>query len=77
MTTDGLILSAKSIGTTHITNAAYRMHPVEWAIGEASGFLAVFLRLDGRKPTPHCRNPTATAKAARLHGSQRHPHFLV
>ncbi len=42
MTTDGLVLSAKSIGTTHITNAAYRMHPMEWAIGEASGFLAVF-----------------------------------
>lgn len=38
--TDGLILSAKSIGTTHITNAAYRMHPVEWAIGEAGGYLA-------------------------------------
>ncbi|MGB3297085.1 MAG: FAD-dependent oxidoreductase [Phormidesmis sp.] len=42
MTTDGLVLSAKSLGTTHITNAAYRMHPMEWAIGEASGFLAVF-----------------------------------
>lgn len=40
--TDGLILSAKSLGTTHITNAAYRMHPVEWAIGEASGYLAAF-----------------------------------
>lgn len=38
--TDGLVLSAKSIGTTHITNAAYRMHPIEWAIGEASGYLA-------------------------------------
>ena len=40
--TDGLLLSAKSIGTTHITNAAYRMHPVEWAIGEAGGHLAAF-----------------------------------
>ncbi|MGB3495674.1 MAG: FAD-dependent oxidoreductase [Elainellaceae cyanobacterium] len=40
--TDGLILSAKSIGTTHITNAVYRMHPVEWAIGEAGGLLAAF-----------------------------------
>jgi len=40
--TDGLVLSAKSIGTTHITNAAYRMHPVEWAIGEAGGHLATF-----------------------------------
>ncbi|NJK40915.1 MAG: FAD-dependent oxidoreductase [Acaryochloridaceae cyanobacterium SU_2_1] len=40
--TNGLILSAKSIGTTHITNAAYRMHPMEWAIGEAGGHLAAF-----------------------------------
>lgn len=42
MDTDGLILSSKSIGTTHITNAAYRMHPMEWAIGEAGGHLAAF-----------------------------------
>ena len=38
--TYGLILSAKSIGTTHLTNAAYRMHSTEWAIGEAGGHLA-------------------------------------
>jgi FAD dependent oxidoreductase/S-layer homology domain len=50
MTTDGLILSAKSIGTTHITNAAYRMHPMEWAIGEASGYLAVFAVWTGNEP---------------------------
>jgi hypothetical protein len=49
-TTDGLVLSAKSIGTTHITNAAYRMHPMEWAIGEASGFLAVFSVWTGESP---------------------------
>ncbi|MGK7943128.1 MAG: FAD-dependent oxidoreductase [Microcystaceae cyanobacterium] len=40
--TNNFILSAKSIGTTHITNSAYRMHPVEWAIGEAGGHLAAF-----------------------------------
>jgi hypothetical protein len=45
--TDGLILSAKSIGTTHITNAAYRMHPIEWAIGEAGGHLAAFALAQG------------------------------
>lgn len=45
--TNGLILSAKSIGTTHITNAAYRMHPVEWAIGEAGGHLAAFAIQEG------------------------------
>ncbi|MEL7351381.1 MAG: FAD-dependent oxidoreductase [Cyanobacteria bacterium P01_A01_bin.70] len=50
MTADGLILSAKSLGTTHITNAAYRMHPMEWAIGEASGFLAVFAAWTGESP---------------------------
>ncbi|KEF43283.1 MAG: hypothetical protein ER33_00635 [Cyanobium sp. CACIAM 14] len=48
--TDGLILSAKSIGTTHITNAAYRMHPVEWAIGEAGGRLAAFALAQGVSP---------------------------
>jgi hypothetical protein len=48
--TDGLVLSAKSLGTTHITNAAYRMHPVEWAIGEASGFLATFAVWTGLDP---------------------------
>lgn len=45
--TDGLVLSAKNIGTTHITNAAYRMHPVEWAIGEAGGALAAFAAREG------------------------------
>ncbi len=48
--TDGLVLSAKSLGTTHITNAAYRMHPMEWAIGEASGYLAVFAVWTGLAP---------------------------
>ena len=48
--TEGLLLSAKSIGTTHITNAAYRMHPVEWAIGEAGGLLAAFCRREGVEP---------------------------
>lgn len=50
MEVDGLILSSKSIGTTHITNAAYRMHPVEWAIGEASGYLAALSVWSGVQP---------------------------
>ncbi|TVQ15020.1 MAG: FAD-dependent oxidoreductase [Leptolyngbya sp. DLM2.Bin27] len=49
--TDGLVLSAKSLGTTHMTNAAYRMHPMEWAIGEASGFLAAFAVWTGLDPS--------------------------
>ena len=39
---DNLLAASKDIGTTHITNGAYRLHPVEWAIGEAAGTLADF-----------------------------------
>jgi len=34
-----LVPGCKNIGTTHVTNGAYRLHPVEWAIGEAAGEL--------------------------------------
>jgi len=37
-----LIAANKNIGTTHITNGCYRLHPVEWNIGEAAGALASF-----------------------------------
>lgn len=40
--TDGFLPAAKNIGTTHITNGAYRLHPVEWNVGEAAGALAAF-----------------------------------
>ncbi|MGP6157005.1 MAG: FAD-dependent oxidoreductase [Vulcanimicrobiaceae bacterium] len=39
---DNLVASCKNIGTTHLTSGAYRVHPVEWAIGEAAGVLAAF-----------------------------------
>ncbi len=60
--TDGLVLSAKSIGTTHITNAAYRMHPVEWAIGEAGGFLAAFSVWTGKQPREIVRDESLLRK---------------
>ncbi|MBA2889393.1 FAD-dependent oxidoreductase [Nonomuraea soli] len=40
----------KNIGTTHISNGAYRLHPVEWSIGEAAGALAVHCLDTGRTP---------------------------
>lgn len=39
---DNLLPANKNIGTTHITNGCYRLHPVEWGIGEAVGMLAAF-----------------------------------
>ncbi|MFF5114333.1 FAD-dependent oxidoreductase [Streptosporangium sp. NPDC000509] len=46
-----LLPASKNIGTTHITNGAYRLHPVEWNVGEAAGALAAFC-LDNAT-TPH------------------------
>jgi FAD dependent oxidoreductase len=37
-----LLPACKNIGSTHITNGCYRLHPVEWAIGEAVGALIAF-----------------------------------
>lgn len=36
---DNLLAANKNIGSTHITNGCYRLHPVEWSIGEACGHL--------------------------------------
>jgi len=37
-----LLPAGKNIGTTHITNGCYRLHPVEWNIGEAAGSLVAY-----------------------------------
>lgn len=37
-----LIAACKNIGGTHLTSGAYRVHPGEWAIGEAAGVLAAY-----------------------------------
>jgi len=37
-----LLPACKNIGTTHITNGCYRLHPVEWNIGESAGSLAAY-----------------------------------
>ena len=34
--------ACKNIGTTHLTNGAYRLHPIEWNAGESAGALAAF-----------------------------------
>ncbi|SKA17046.1 FAD-dependent oxidoreductase [Consotaella salsifontis] len=46
-----LLPAGKTIGTTHITNGCYRLHPIEWNIGEVAGLLASHC-LD-RQTTPH------------------------
>jgi hypothetical protein len=46
-----LIPANKNIGTTHITNGCYRLHPVEWNIGESAGMLVAFAL--NKKILPH------------------------
>ncbi len=44
------IAACKNLGTSHITSSAYRVHPIEWAIGEAAGVLAAYCVGQGVSP---------------------------
>jgi hypothetical protein len=47
---NNVIPACKNIGTTHITNGCYRLHPVEWNIGESAGLLVSYCLDHGLKP---------------------------
>jgi hypothetical protein len=47
---ENLVPGCKNIGTTHISNGCYRLHPVEWSVGEGAGFLCAFSL--AKKTTP-------------------------
>ena len=47
---ENLLPACKNLGVTHITNGCYRLHPVEWNIGEAVGALAAFCVTKKRAP---------------------------
>jgi hypothetical protein len=48
---ENLLAANKNIGTTHITNGCYRLHPVEWNIGESAGMLTSYALK--KKTRPH------------------------
>lgn len=41
---DNLLAGCKNIGTTHVTNGCYRLHPTEWNIGEVCGALVAYCK---------------------------------
>jgi hypothetical protein len=45
-----LLPGAKNIGTTHVTNGAYRIPFVEWNVGEVAGHLVAFCRDRSTRP---------------------------
>ena len=47
---ENLLPACKNLGVTHITNGCYRLHPVEWNIGEAAGALAAYCLDRGLTP---------------------------
>lgn len=47
---ENLLPGCKNLGVTHITNGCYRLHPVEWNIGEAAGAIAAFAMKTGESP---------------------------
>lgn len=58
--TENLLPACKNIGTTHITNGCYRLHPVEWNIGEAAGLLAAYCLRRAVKPVDVLRDGDLT-----------------
>ena len=46
---ENLLAGCKNLGVTHLTNGCYRLHPVEWNIGEAAGAIAAFC-IDRKQP---------------------------
>lgn len=47
---ENLLAACKNIGTTHITNGCYRLHSIEWNIGEAAGNLISFCLRNNLSP---------------------------
>jgi hypothetical protein len=47
---ENLLAAAKNLGVTHITNGCYRLHPVEWNIGESAALVAVEAIRTGEPP---------------------------
>ena len=57
-----LYAAAKNIGTTHITSGCYRVHPVEWTVGEAAGALATFCLANRTGAEAVCEDPAMTGQ---------------
>jgi hypothetical protein len=60
-----LLAAGKNLGTTHITNGCFRLHPVEWNIGESAGLLAAHCLRTGRTPHQVADDPGAFAEFER------------
>lgn len=70
-----LLPAGKNIGTTHITNGCFRLHPVEWNVGEVAGALAAHCLEEGVVPhqvQAEDKRFTEFARTLDRQGVQRH-----
>ena len=63
---DNLLPACKNIGTTHITNGCYRLHPVEWNIGESVGMLVAYALKSKIRPLDIRENPQHLSEFQRM-----------
>jgi hypothetical protein len=59
---ENLLPACKNLGVTHITNGCYRLHPVEWNMGEAAGALSAFCLARKEPPRQVRKNPRLLAE---------------
>ncbi|HEU0120282.1 MAG TPA: FAD-dependent oxidoreductase [Bryobacteraceae bacterium] len=48
---ENFLPASKNLGVTHLTNGAYRLHPIEWNVGEAAAVVASLRLKNGTAPT--------------------------
>ncbi|MBI2688469.1 MAG: FAD-dependent oxidoreductase [Acidobacteria bacterium] len=53
--------ASKNLGVTHLTNGAYRLHPIEWNIGEAAAVIASLRLKTGQSPAGPVQSELAHA----------------
>jgi hypothetical protein len=47
---ENFLPAAKNLGVTHLTNGAFRLHPIEWNVGESAGMIASLQLEQGTRP---------------------------
>ena len=66
---ENLVAAGKALGVTHITNGCFRLHPVEWNVGESAGALAAFSMSRGVPPRAVRERPILLAEFQSVLGS--------
>jgi hypothetical protein len=65
-----VLAAGKCLGVTHITNGAYRMHAVEWSVGEAAGVLAAWCACERTEPSVVHADAAQVREVQRVLGEQ-------